>query len=302
MLDRFLKQFGKQNGKKREDGVPQSAESVPVSPYLEEGEGIEPSKNPEREIREKPVKSPNEATTIVFANSKGGVGKSTVAFVSCLKLALEKPDFLIEFIDLDRQGTTSESLHRFANEKFRLVSDPEFLLASGGVNNARIYQHLKSGFQLKSENEKRFVFFDTPAGTTPTEYSFMLDADYLLVPTSASDADLGATKKFLGRLYDANPLITGEKIKFLPTVVVIPNLLEDRTEILTIYRNLREFPCFLGHPIFYSRVFRTTFNYGISDHNVVDLLRITEDFGDWLVNIVCDHSLTSYTPSTLHQI
>ena len=44
----------------------------------------------------------------------------------------------------------------------------------------------------------------------------MLDADYLLVPTSASDADLGATKKFLGRLYDANPLITGEKIKFLP--------------------------------------------------------------------------------------
>ena len=78
------------------------------------------------------------------------------------------------------------------------------------------FQHLKSGFQLKSENEKRFVFFDTPAGTTPTEYSFMLDADYLLVPTSASDADLGATKKFLSRLYDSNPQVNGGKTRFLP--------------------------------------------------------------------------------------
>ncbi len=302
MLDRFLKQFGKQNGEKREERISQSAESGSISHPGPEEEGVGLSKNLGQDAPSKPVKAPDEATTVVFANSKGGVGKSTVAFVSCLKLALTKPDFLIEFIDLDRQATTSESLHRFANEKFRLVSDPEFLLASGGVNNARIYQHLKSGFQLKSENAKRFVFFDTPAGTTPTEYSFMLDADYLLVPTSASDADLGATKKFLSRLYDSNPQITGGKIKFLPKVVVIPNLLEDRTEILTIYRSLREFPCFLGHPIFYSRVFRTTFNYGISDHNVVDLLRITEDFGDWLVDIVCDQSLTSYTPSTLHQI
>ena len=63
--------------------------------------------------------------------------------------------------------------------------------------------------------------------------------------------------------------------------------LRRQSEILTIYRNLRS-SLFLGHPIFYSRVFRTTFNYGISDHNVVDLLRITEDFGDWLVDIVCD--------------
>ena len=130
----------------------------------------------------------------------------------------------------------------------------------------------------------------------------MLDADYILVPTSASDADLGATKKFLSRLYDSNPQIIGGKTKLLPRVVVIPNLLEDRTEILTIYRSLREFPCFLGHPIFYSKVFRTTFNYGISDHNVIDLLQITEEFGEWLVDIICDDSYTSYTPSTLRQI
>ncbi len=302
MLDRFLKQFGKQNGEKREERVSESAETASGAPQLPDGEDIEDFDHPGRNVPPKPVKSPDEPTTLVFANSKGGVGKSTVAFLSCLKLALKRPDCLIEFIDLDRQATTSESLYRFANKKFRLISDPEFLLASGGVNNARIYQHLKSGFQLKSENEKRFVFFDTPAGTTPTEYSFMLDADYLLVPTSASDADLGATKKFLSRLYDSNPQVNGGKTRFLPAVVVIPNLLEDRSEILTIYRNLREFPCFLGHPIFYSRVFRTTFNYGISDHNVVDLLRITEDFGDWLVDIVCDQSLTSQAPSTLHQI
>ena len=45
------------------------------------------------------------------------------------------------------------------------------------------------------------MFFDTPTGTNFVEYSFLNDADYLFVPTSSSDADLFATRKFLGQLF-----------------------------------------------------------------------------------------------------
>ena len=130
-----------------------------------------------------------------------GLVKSTLAFISCLNLAVKQPDFHIEFIDLDRQGTTQDSLRRFTNKRFCLIDDPEFLLASGGPNNARIYQHLSSNKSIDASYSKRFVFFDTPAGTNFIEYSFLNDADYLFVPTSSSDADLFATRKFLSQLF-----------------------------------------------------------------------------------------------------
>ena len=97
--------------------------------------------------------------TIAFANSKGGVGKSTLAFISCLNLAVKQPDSYIEFIDLDRQATTQDSLKRFTNDRFCLIEDPEFLLASGCPNNARIYQHLcTDSFSQSSSNKKTSVF------------------------------------------------------------------------------------------------------------------------------------------------
>lgn len=302
MLDRFLKQLGRQNESKggADSLATREVSEIPVQPGGGSGSGEEQGPAGSEELRRHELKG---ATSVVFANSKGGVGKSTVAFMTCLNLAIEEPDSRIEFIDLDRQATTSESLHRFVNAKFSLVSDPEFILASGGPNNARIYQHLRADYVRSSESERRFVFFDTPAGTTPAEYSFMLDANYLFVPTSASDADLTATKKFLSRLFDPNPQInSGGKIEFLPTVVVIPNLLDDRSEILQIYRTLKEFPCYLGQPIFYSKVFRSTFSYGISDHNVVKLMQTTKEFGGWVVKIINDDGLTSIRPSSLRQI
>ena len=79
MLDRVLKQFGKQNGEKREETVSESAEIVSDATQLPNGEGIERLEHPGQNIPQKLVKSPDEPTTLVFANSKGGVGKSTLA-------------------------------------------------------------------------------------------------------------------------------------------------------------------------------------------------------------------------------
>ena len=241
--------------------------------------------------------------TIAFANSKGGVGKSTLAFISCLNVAVKQPDSYIEFIDLDRQATTQDSLKRFTNERFCLIEDPEFLLASGGPNNARIYQHLCSDSFLKSSFKRRLVFFDTPAGTNFVEYSFLNDADYLFVPTSSSDADLFATKKFLGQLFMKDGGFKGySTTQKLPTVLVIPNLLETRQEMMHVYQSLREFPCYLGHPIIYSRLFKRTFGGEISDYNVAELLRFTEEFGDWFTDIIMNPERTQNVPKSLFQI
>ena len=250
-----------------------------------------------------PGKSSSDTFTVAFANSKGGVGKSTLAFISCLNLAVKQPDFHIEFIDLDRQGTTQDSLRRFTNKRFCLIDDPEFLLASGGPNNARIYQHLSSNKSIDASYSKRFVFFDTPAGTNFIEYSFLNDADYLFVPTSSSDADLFATRKFLSQLFSKGQEFERYSSKHrLPTVLVIPNLLETRQEMMHVYQALREFPCFLGHPIVYSRLFKRTFGGEISDYNVAELLRFTEDFGDWFNDVVMNPERTQNAPKSLFQI
>ena len=246
-------------------------------------------------------KFPN-TTTAVFANSKGGVGKSTVAFMACLNLAIQEPNRFVEFIDLDKQATTSDSLKRFTNTTFKLVSDPEFLLASGGPNNARIYQYLNSSAERLETQNKRFVFFDTPAGTSPSEYSFMLDVNFLFVPTSSSDADLASTKNFLSKFFNRNPNAPEQHSSYLPRIIIVPNMLDNRDEIMDIYNYLREFPCFLGHPVFYSKIFRSTFGNGISDHNVVNLLRETSDFGEWVVNIFKNESMGETVPTSLFQI
>ena len=71
----------------------------------------------------------------------------------------------------------------------------------------------------------------------------------------------------------------------LPTVLVIPNLLETRQEMMHVYQSLREFPCYLGHPIIYSRLFKRTFE---EKSVTITLLSycFTEEFGDWFTDIV----------------
>ena len=60
--------------------------------------------------------------TAVFANSKGGVGKSTIALLTSLSLATRHHRAKIELIDLDPQATTSDSLSRFANHRFNVIN------------------------------------------------------------------------------------------------------------------------------------------------------------------------------------
>jgi len=82
--------------------------------------------------------------TAIFANSKGGVGKSTIALLMSLGLATRHSDSKIELIDLDPQATSSDSLRRFANRRFTVVQDESFFLGNGFPNNSKIINHIES--------------------------------------------------------------------------------------------------------------------------------------------------------------
>ena len=87
-------------------------------------------------------KKDRKTTTAIFANSKGGVGKSTLALLTCLGLASRFKSASVELIDLDSQSTSSDSLQKFANDRFSVINDDQLFLASGSPNNGNIVNHI----------------------------------------------------------------------------------------------------------------------------------------------------------------
>ena len=88
--------------------------------------------------------------SVVFANSKGGVGKSTLALMASLGLATLHPNSRVELIDLDVQKTSSGSLRRFENTRFSVLENEDFFLNSGSPNNGNLINHMGSDFPYSS--------------------------------------------------------------------------------------------------------------------------------------------------------
>jgi hypothetical protein len=123
--------------------------------------------------------------TAVFANSKGGVGKSTLALLTCLGLATRDALARIELIDIDVQSTSSESLKKFTNERFSVINDDGMFLASGGHWNNRLkakrYRVValtsaslsEVGTKITSHFRKKLHFSGSfPAGLSKTRKEF----------------------------------------------------------------------------------------------------------------------------------
>ena len=109
-----------------------------------------------------------EGTTILFANSTGGVGKSTLALIASLGVATRYPEALVQLVDLDKQSTSSDALNNFANSRFEVVNAQKMLLDSGLPNNANISKHINA---FKQDNQgRRFLVFDSPVDRTPSEF------------------------------------------------------------------------------------------------------------------------------------
>jgi chromosome partitioning protein len=115
--------------------------------------------------------------TIVFAASKGGVGKTTLcaALSSYASMASKKK---IAIIDLDPQG----SLITWWNQ--REAASPELIEANAGNLAETLKRAEATGYD--------YVFVDTPPGHMNTIEAGIENASYVLVPCQPSPVDIAA--------------------------------------------------------------------------------------------------------------
>ena len=119
-----------------------------------------------------------DMTTVLVGNSKGGVGKSTIATNLAVSLATRGRDVLL--VDADKQVATATNWAQERAELGDSVPEVPSVQASGDLRPTlrdlrRRYQDLVIDVSARDSQELRTA---------------MLVADILLVPTRASQADL----------------------------------------------------------------------------------------------------------------
>jgi chromosome partitioning protein len=127
--------------------------------------------------------------TIVFAASKGGVGKTTL----CAALAAYAGAQIgkrIAIIDLDPQG----SLTGWWNS--RKAENPELIETSAGDLGETLQKAGTEGYS--------YVFVDTPPAHMKTIEAAIESADYVLVPCQPSPVDIAAIGDTLAAIEEKN--------------------------------------------------------------------------------------------------
>jgi chromosome partitioning protein len=115
---------------------------------------------------------------IVFAASKGGVGKTTLCAALSSYAAGVSSKKKIAIIDLDPQG----SLVGWWNQ--REAESPELIEANAGNLSKVLKTAEAAGYD--------YVFIDTPPGHMKTIETGLANADYVLVPCQPSPVDIAA--------------------------------------------------------------------------------------------------------------
>ena len=141
---------------------------------------------------------------ITFANEKGGVGKSTLAFHTAVALA--SAGAKVVAIDLDaRQGSLAKALEKRAATA-RVLGAPIACPSASRVEKNGAGQILQEVGRLGAD--ARFIILDTPGNDTPLARRAIALADTLVTPINASDFDLDLLGRFDPvdrRLLEAGP-------------------------------------------------------------------------------------------------
>lgn len=237
--------------------------------------------------------------TVAFANSKGGVGKSTLALLMGLGLATRHRDASVNLIDLDPQATSSDSLRRFCDSRFSVVSDSRNY-ASGSPNNENIISHIHS--QQSRRFKKRFVVIDSPAGIEPSKSSFLFHCDVLLIPTSVSDADIFATRRYVGKLHHLFQSHDNRQTFPPPALIILPNLVDSRDEFNELRFALQNERAYLGKPLYYSPAFRRAFREQRNDDNIRTIFKQAQPYTLWLTSLLTQSHRLEKRPKELFQL
>jgi len=218
----------------------------------------------------------NMGRVCVFCNSKGGVGKSTISFLTSLSLYMIESSRFTTFVDLDSQATSITALEKFTNARFNVEDCSAYLLENGLLNSGALTQFLTG-----CRRQGRQVVVDMPAASRPQDLLFVGERDLIFIPTSASDADIAATHTFV-----TNFLKDDRRGKACPFIIVLPNMIDDEEDMQVIRRAFWDFPVFLGRPFLYNRDFRKIFRNRSDDANILAALRTGSDYFTWIHSII----------------
>lgn len=141
-----------------------------------------------------------------LTNSKGGVGKTTIAVHLAAWLSKKKRSVI--FIDADPQSSASQWIKELGLPiKLEQISEPEEIIA-------RI---------SKLAGTSDDIVIDGPAGLSATTRAVMLRSDRVFLPCGPSILDLRAASKAVQLLKEAQKARKGK-----PTGILIPNKLQKR--------------------------------------------------------------------------
>ena len=238
--------------------------------------------------------------TVIFGNSKGGVGKSTLALLMALGLATRYRDASVKLLDLDPQATSSSSLQRFCDQRFSVVQGTSLRCEDGSPNNENILKHIEK--ERLNNFKKRFVVLDGAAGHQPSNSVFLHHCDIMLIPTSVSDADIYATRNYISGLHDLFNVRGKRHRPACPALVILPNLVDSRDEFNELRHALSKERAYLGKPLYYSPAFRRAFREQRNDENIRIIFNQTQPYTLWLTSLVTQSHRLDKKPEKLFQL
>ena len=159
---------------------------------------------------------------IATTNSKGGVGKSTIAVH--LAVYLQQAGKQVLVVDCDMQRSCSRWLDRMGSGLItERITDPD-----------EIYEHVP-----KLAQQVDVVVADGPAGTDELTRALLMVCDLALVPCGPSPLDLEASQLAVRVIRQARTIRKGD----LPRALFVPNKLQANTILST---QLLDAPSALG--------------------------------------------------------
>ena len=128
--------------------------------------------------------------TIVFAASKGGVGKTTLCAALSAFAGQSNTGLKIAIIDLDPQGSLTHWWNNRENDS------PELLEANAATLADSLSKAEGAGYD--------YIFIDTPPAHMKTIETGIKYADYILVPCQPSPVDISAIGDTLAAIETAH--------------------------------------------------------------------------------------------------
>jgi len=164
------------------------------------------------------------AQLIAFTNSKGGVGKSTLAVH--FAVWMKERGSRVAFIDADVQGSSSRWLSQMSEEMLvSCLHTPDDIIEQTPVLSA----------------QADVVIADGPGGLTELTRALLLVADVAVIPVGPSALDLLAAERAARVVRQAQQIRGG-----LPRAIVVLNRVQPRTRLA---REARDAVALLGLPV-----------------------------------------------------